>query len=59
MKRNSRRSDTDKVIHIWIEEETLKKLKMHAASSKATIEQLVEELLRSKYKKMRVGNVKL
>lgn len=58
MSRRPKRQVTDKVIHIRIDEETHQKLKMHAASSRATIQRLVEELIRTKYKKMRVGNVK-
>jgi hypothetical protein len=56
MNRKPRRSATDKVIHIRIDEETHRKLKMHAASSKATIQKLVEDMIRSKYQKMRIGN---
>jgi len=58
MSRRTIRQATDKVIHIRIDEETHQKLKMHAASSKATIQQLVESLIRAKYKKMQIGNVK-
>ena len=58
MNRKPRRSVTDKVIHIRIDEETHRKLKMHAASSKETIQKLVEDLIRSKYQKMRIGNEK-
>jgi predicted HicB family RNase H-like nuclease len=56
MDRKPKRSVTDKVIHIRIDEETHRKLKMHAASSKATIQKLVEDLIRSKYRKMRIRN---
>jgi len=58
MSRRPIRQVTDKVIHIRIDEETHQKLKMHAASSKATIQQLVEELIRTKYENMKVKNVK-
>jgi predicted HicB family RNase H-like nuclease len=58
MSRRPKRQDTDKVIHIRIDEETHQKLKMHAASSKATIQQLVESLIRAKYQNMQVKNVK-
>jgi len=58
MDREPKRSATDKVIHIRIDEETHQKLKMHAASSRATIQQLVESLIRSKYQNMQVKNVK-
>jgi hypothetical protein len=54
MNRKPRRSATDKVIHIRIDEATHRRLKMHAASSKATIQKLVEDLIRSKYQKMRI-----
>lgn len=59
MNSKARRSATDKVIHIRIDEETHRKLKMHAASSKATIQKLVEDLIRSKYRKLRAGNEEL
>ena len=59
MNRKHRRSATDKMIHIRIDEETHRKLKMHAASSKVTIQKLVEDLIRSKYQKMRIGNNEL
>jgi hypothetical protein len=58
MSRRQIRQATDKVIHIRLDEDTHQKLKMHAVSSMSTIQQLVEELIRTKYKKMRVGNVK-
>jgi len=58
MNKRPRRLATDKVIHIRIDEETHQKLKMHAASSKATIQQLVENLIRAKYRNMQVKNVK-
>jgi predicted HicB family RNase H-like nuclease len=53
-----RRSENDKVIHIRIDEKTHQKLKMHAASSKSTIQQLVENLIRNKYQNMLVKKVK-
>jgi len=59
MNRKPRRSATDKVIHIRIDEDTHRKLKMHAALSKATIQRLVEDLIRSKYQKMRIRNGEL
>jgi hypothetical protein len=59
MNRKARRSANDKVIHIRIDEKTHRKLKMHAASSKATIPKLVEDLIRSKYQKMRIRNEEL
>jgi hypothetical protein len=59
MNRKHRRSATDKMIHIRIDEETHRKLKMHAASAKATIQKLVEDLIRSKYQKTRIGNKEL
>ena len=37
------------MIHIRLDEETHTRLKMHAAESKATIQQLVESLIRHKY----------
>jgi demethoxyubiquinone hydroxylase (CLK1/Coq7/Cat5 family) len=58
MNKRSRRLATDKVIHIRIDEETHRKLKMHAASSKATIQQLVEGLISKKYDNMQVRNAK-
>jgi predicted HicB family RNase H-like nuclease len=58
MNKKPKRSPTDKVIHIRIDEETHHKLKMHAVSSKATIQQLVESLIRTKYQNMQVKNVK-
>ena len=58
MSRRPTRQTTDKVIHIRIDEETHQKLKVHAASSKASIQKLVEELIRTKYKKMHIGNLK-
>lgn len=58
MNRKPRKSATDKVIHIRIDEESHRKLKMHAASSKVTIQQFVEDLIRSKYQKMRIRNEK-
>ena len=58
MSRRPTRQTTDKVIHIQIDEETHQKLKVHAASSKASIQKLVEELIRTKYKKMHIGNLK-
>jgi predicted HicB family RNase H-like nuclease len=58
MKSAPKRLASDKVIHIRIDEQTHQKLKMHAASSKATIQQLVENLLHTKYENMKVKNVK-
>jgi len=58
MSRSPKRSATDKVIHIRIDEETHQKLKIHAASSKATIQQLVESLIRAKYQNMQVRDTK-
>ena len=58
MSRRAVRKTTDKVIHIRIDAETHQKLKMHAASTQATIQKLVEELIRDKYKKMQTGNLK-
>ena len=54
MTKRSKRAATDKVIHIRIDEETHRKLKIHAASSKATIQHLVESLIRDKYQKLQV-----
>jgi hypothetical protein len=34
-------------------------LKLHAVSSKSTIQQLVEELIRTRYQNLTVKNVKL
>lgn len=59
MNRKPRRSATDMVIHIRIDEETHRKLKVHAASSKVTIQKLVEDLIGSKYQKTRIGNKEL
>jgi predicted HicB family RNase H-like nuclease len=59
MNRRIRRSAADKMIHVRIDEKTHRKLKMHAASSKATIQRLVEDLIRSKYQKMRIKNKEL
>ena len=58
MNRRPQRLATDKVIHIRIDEETHQKLKMHAASTKATIQHLVESLIRAEYQSMQVKNVK-
>ncbi|MGD8922657.1 MAG: CopG family transcriptional regulator [Candidatus Zixiibacteriota bacterium] len=54
MTKRSKRAATDKVIHIRIDEETHRKLKIHAASSQATIQHLVESLIRDKYQKLQV-----
>jgi predicted HicB family RNase H-like nuclease len=59
MSRKSIRQATDKVIHIRLGERTHQKLKMHAVSSKSTIQQLVEELIRTRYQNLKVRNVKL
>jgi predicted HicB family RNase H-like nuclease len=58
MNKRPKRLATDKVIHIRIDEETHQKLKIHAASSKATIQQIVESLIRTKYQNMQVRNMK-
>jgi len=58
MNRSPKRLATDKVIHIRIDGETHQKLKMHAASSKTTIQQLVENLIRTKYQNLQVRKVK-
>jgi len=59
MSRKPIRQATDKVIHIRLDEGTHQKLKMHAVSTKSTIQQLVEELIRAKYQNLKVKNVKL
>jgi hypothetical protein len=58
MKRSSKRSVTDRLIHIRIDEETYHKLKVHAALSKATIQELVENLIRSRYQNIKIGDTK-
>ncbi len=58
MSRRTIRQATDKVIHIRIDEDTHLKLKTHAASTKATIQELVESLIRAKYQNMHVKDVK-
>ena len=50
MNRTPVRQATDKVIHIRIDEETHTELKMEAASSKTTVQQIVESLLREKFR---------
>jgi Sec-independent protein translocase protein TatA len=52
--KKSTRSANDKLIHIRIDELTHRKLKTYAASSQMTIQQLVEELIRSKYASVRM-----
>jgi predicted HicB family RNase H-like nuclease len=49
MSRYPVRQATDKIIHIRIDEETHRMLKMEAASSKTTIQQIVESLLKKKF----------
>jgi predicted HicB family RNase H-like nuclease len=49
MSRKPIRQPTDKVIHIRIDEETHQSLKMQAASSRTSIQQIVESLLRKKF----------
>lgn len=46
------------MIHIRLDEETHRKLKMHAASSKSTIQKLVESLIREKYAAVQIKDVK-
>ncbi len=58
MSRKPIRQATDKVIHIRLDEDTHQKLKMYAVSTKSTIQQLVEELIRTKYQNLKVKNVK-
>ena len=58
MKKNSKRSATDKVIHIRLDQKTHHKLKVHAATSRATIQQLVENLIRAKYQNVEIGELK-
>ena len=49
MSRRAVRKTTDKVIHIRIDEETHQKLKMEAASTKTSIQQIVESILKEKF----------
>ena len=58
MSERPKRSSTDRMIHVRLDEETHRKLKMHAAASKGTIQQLVEDLIRHKYANIQVRNVK-
>jgi len=46
--KKTKRSGIDKLIYIRIDENTHRKLKTHAASTRVTIQQLVEELIRKK-----------
>jgi len=47
------------MIHIRLDEETHRQLKIHAAQTSATIQQLVERLVRQKYIKSQAKDVKL
>jgi predicted HicB family RNase H-like nuclease len=49
MSRKTKRQNSDRIIHIRIDEETHRMLKMEAASSETTIQQIVESLLRKKF----------
>jgi predicted HicB family RNase H-like nuclease len=48
MSRKPVRRPTDKLIHIRIDEETHRRLKIEAASSETTVQQIVESLLKKK-----------
>ena len=49
MKRNPKRHISDKIIHIRIDEIIHQKLKMEAASSKTTTQEIVESMLKRKF----------
>jgi predicted HicB family RNase H-like nuclease len=49
MKRKPKRKISDKIIHIRVDEIIHHKLKMKAASSKTTIQEIVEGMLKRKF----------
>lgn len=53
MNRKPVRQATDKVIHIRIDEETHRRLKMEAASTRTSIQQIVESLVRNEFSSKR------
>ena len=58
MNKKSRRFSTDRMIHVRLDEKMHRKLKMHTAASKGTIQQLVESLIRDKYARIQIKDVK-
>jgi predicted HicB family RNase H-like nuclease len=48
----------ERMIHIRLDENTHTKLKMHAAASQTTIQQLVEGMIRDKYATIQFKDVK-
>jgi predicted HicB family RNase H-like nuclease len=58
MSMESRKAPRGRMIHIRLDEETHKKLKIHAAMTSTTIQQLVEDLIRLKVVKPGIKSVK-
>jgi len=49
MSRKPKRQISDKIIHIRVDEIIHQRLKMEAASSKTTIQEIVESMLKKKF----------
>lgn len=59
MNKRLNKSKPDRMIHIRLDEKTHMKLKMHAAATKGSIQQLVESLIRDKYVKIKIKDISL
>jgi len=59
MNKERERRSKERMLHIRLDDETHRKLKMHAASSQTTIQQLVEGMIRDRYATIQFKDMKL